>query len=242
MSRTTIRARAHLVGRRALLGGAALLATACSESTQPIATAPIDLVSNEVILTWNTTAHDVLVAYDGYLSPLPATRVLAMMHAAQHDAINTVNPHYERYAYNAYSAALDSTGVVIGDPVAAAAAAAHGVLAGLFPEQRGMIDAQLALSLGTIIDGPAETRGVEIGAEAAVAILAQREDDGSDTPVIGDYVPGVGPGKYQPTPPFGFASTPGWRHVRPFVLTEPAQFRTAPPPALGSEAYTVPFN
>jgi hypothetical protein len=46
------------------------------------------------------------------------------------------------------------------------------------------------------------------------------------------------PGQWRPTPP-GFlpAQEPQWGAIRPFVLTQPAQFRPAGPPATGSAAF-----
>jgi hypothetical protein len=223
------------IARLAVAGGMALLAAAgCTEDEGPTGPSPIDRRSNEVILHWSEVAFDALTAHDGYGNPMVATRVYAMMHAAQHDAINAVDPVYESYAFHGRDAGAD--------PVAAAAAAAHGVLAELFPAQRATLDAALAEALGTVPHGAAESAGVALGAQAAAAVVALRRNDGSDTPAVGDYVPGTGPGRYQFTPPFPLAHTPGWRHVRPFALVSPEQFRVAPPPALTSAAYTAAFD
>jgi hypothetical protein len=194
---------------------------------------PLDGRSNEVILTWNTVAHDALVAHDEYMNPLAAARLYAILHLAQHDAINGVDPIFESYTLDARDRAAD--------PTAAAAAAAHGILVDLFPAQRARFDEQLALSLREVPPGT-RARGIALGERAAAAILEQRQGDGSDTPIVGDYVPGSGAGKYQFTPPFPFAFAPGWQHVRPFALASADQFRSAPPPALGSSRYAADFN
>ena len=45
---------------------------------------------DELVLDWNATAHQVIAAADGYANPLAASRALAMMHLAMHDAVNAV--------------------------------------------------------------------------------------------------------------------------------------------------------
>jgi hypothetical protein len=218
----------------------ALTGTACgtdaSKGTRPSAgrVGPADRLPNTVILDWNTAVVDALVAHDGYANPMAAARVYALVHLAQHDAVNATSPAFESYAFHGSAAAAD--------PVAAAAAASHAVLAAAFPAQQAALDARLAASLAAVADGEAETRGVALGRQAADALLALRANDGSDTPVVGDYTPGTGPGRYQFTPPFDYAAQPGWRAVRPFALESPNQFRPKPPPALGSKAYTAAYD
>ena len=195
---------------------------------------PFDARPNEAVLRWNVAAYDAGMAHDQYTNPMAMARVFALVHLAQHDAVNAIDPVFEKYAFEGSDRGAD--------PVAAVASAAHSILAAIFPEQRPTFDAQLAASLAAVADGDAETRGVALGARAAEAILAARRNDGSDTPLMGDYVPAKGPGRYQFTPPFDFCAAPGWRAVRPFSLKRPDQFRSAPPPALGSEAYAAAFN
>ena len=207
--------------------------TGCSSAT-PDDSLSLDELPNEIVLTWNLAALDAAVAHDNHANGLDVVRVIAMMHAAQHDALGAIDPVYRTYAFDGSDPAAD--------PVATVAAASHGVLTDVFPDQRATFDAALARSLEEVPDGDAEERGVTLGAQAAAAILALRQDDGSDTPFVGDYVPGDGPGRYQFTPPFDFAVLPGWRHLRPFALTSPDQFRSVPHPALDSEAYTAAFE
>ena len=188
---------------------------------------------NAAVLAWNMAAVDALTAHDEYANPMAAARVYALVHVAQHDAVNATNPAFESYVFRGRDAAAD--------PVASAAAAAHAVLAALFPAQQAALDATLGTSLAAVPDGEAEKRGVALGQQAAAALLALRTNDGSDTPFVGNYTPGTGPGRYQFTPPFDFAAQPGWRAVQPFALTRPDQFRPNPPPALESKAYVRAF-
>ena len=231
----TRRHRAALAAVAALtllpLAGAACAVDAVAARPSASRAGPADRLPNTVILDWSAAVADVMVAHDQYANPMAAARVHALVHVAQHDAVNATDPAYESYAFRGRDAAAD--------PVAAAAAAAHAVLAAAFPAQQQALDARLAASLAAVADGAAETRGVALGRQAAAALLAHRAGDGSDTPLVGDYVPGTGPGRYQFTPPFDFAAQPGWRAVRPFALERVNQFRPGPPPSLTSKSYAA---
>jgi hypothetical protein len=76
---------------------------------------------------------------------------------------------------------------------AAVARAAHDVLVEYFPAASGALDARLADSLAGVPDGPAEARGVAIGAEAADELVSSRVDDGRDDPsIVYSEQPGIG--------------------------------------------------
>jgi hypothetical protein len=84
---------------------------------------------------------------------------------------------------------------------------------------------------------------LNIGQDAAAAILALRADDGSDTLLIDDSYPqGTNPGEWRFTPGVPFAFAPGWGTVTPFVLRDGAQFRPGPPYAITSNKYTAEFD
>jgi hypothetical protein len=214
------------------------LVTACGASrdeTRTVASAAVagEKASNAVILEWNTVLHEAALAHDGHKHGLAHVRVLAMLHLAQHDAVNAVAPAYESYAFTGRDR--------VADPIVAAASAAHAVLVASYPKQAAMFDARLEQALKDR-GGPARTRGVELGKQAALAILERREQDGAITADVGDYKPRSGPGAYQFVPPFDLAFAPGWRAVEPFALQAPSQFRPDPPPALTSAEYTVAFD
>ena len=192
---------------------------------------------DSVITEWNTTAFLVIKAGDGYVDPMAASRSLAMMHLAMHDAVNTVHPRYQRYAH--FEA---PTGLHKADAAVAASLAAHDVLIALYPQEAATAIAKVQLDrtmfeagLGKSIDA-----GIGIGKAAAAAVLARRANDGA----IGKepYIEGTLPGQYRFTAPFNYAAAPHWRHVTPFVLTSASQFRTVPPPALHSDAYLLAFD
>jgi hypothetical protein len=220
------------------MGGLALLGTAgCLD------TAPADLdegqaekafYSNQVILDWSVHTENALVVDSGNIDPLPATRTLSMVHVAMHDAINSIDSVFDKYAY-------DGPRDFGAHPVAAAAAAAHRVLVRQFPAQTTDLNAKLAASLVAVPNGSSETRGVNLGTAVGNFIFDMRLTDGAAEAGTA-YTPGSGPGRYQFVPPFDFVNKPGWQFVTPWVLNSANQFRSAPPPALNSPAYASGYN
>ena len=76
---------------------------------------------------------------------------------------------------------------------AALAQASHDVLAEYFPAAAQNLDAKLAESLAGVPDGPAEAKGVAIGAETAAGVIEWRTDDGrGDASIVYSAVPGIG--------------------------------------------------
>jgi len=203
-----------------------------SEEAAALGRVPPECRDSAVVVAWSLKAYDVAFAEDQFLT-FKGHRAFAMMHLAMHDAINAVEPVYRRY------------GRVPRDPeahpIAAAAQAAHDVLASQYPGQLAGLDAELAGWLSRVPDGEGETRGIALGRRAARATIALREGDGWDLP--GTYSFRMEPGAYQTTPPWnGFVAQPGFRFARPFGLKRPDEFRPPPPPPLDSPAYAVAFN
>ncbi|HYT20657.1 MAG TPA: vanadium-dependent haloperoxidase [Candidatus Polarisedimenticolia bacterium] len=165
------------------------------------------------------------------------TRSFAIMHAAIYDAVNAIDKTHESYLVNLKGVTPSAS------QDAAAAAAAHEVLLGLYPNFQAMLDAQLQQSLAQIPDGTAKADGIVVGQTVADGILALRSNDGSNASPI-PYVFGTAPGDYQSTPP-NFPKQPQfthWSHVTPFALERAKQFRPGPPPDLTSERYATVFN
>jgi hypothetical protein len=131
----------------------------------------------DVVTTdWSLAAFQVIKAADGYQDPMAASRSLAMMHLAMHDAVNTVRPHYERYALTAAPASSDKA-----DAAVAAATAAHDVLAALYPQEpaRALLRAELEKAMLDAGIGAAIEAGTRLGKAAAAAVLEKRTGDGS---------------------------------------------------------------
>jgi hypothetical protein len=111
----------------------------------------------------------------------------------------------------------------------------------LHPERATDLDTRRAASLAQVADGQAKTDGIAVGEAAALAMLAKRADDGTDTET--PYTPGTEPGQYRPTPPvFTPAFRPGLGNVTPFGIRHGSQFRLGPPPALTSRKYARDYN
>ncbi|MDQ3776034.1 MAG: hypothetical protein M3461_17610 [Pseudomonadota bacterium] len=111
----------------------------------------------------------------------------------------------------------------------------------MHPERATDLDARRAASLAQVADGQAKTDGIAVGEAAALAVLAKRADDGSNTDT--SYTPGTEPGQYRPTPPdFTPAFRPGLGQVTPFGIRHGSQFRLSPPPALRSGRYARDYN
>ena len=178
-----------------------------------------------VITDWSLAAFQVIKAADGYQDPMAASRSLAMMHVAMHDAANAARPRYQRYAL----AAPPSSGTKA-DAAVAAATAAHDVLAALYPQPQAaaLLKVELEKTMLEAGVGPAIEAGTRLGKAAAAAVLAKRANDGSAGKET--YIEGTQPGQYRFTAPFNFTAAPHWRQVTPFALTSASQFRTAPRP------------
>src|SRR5262249_13109014 len=132
----------------ALLLGAAAPAHATEQGARP----------GDVIRAWNQIAVS-----QPFGNAVRLSRVLAIVHAAQHDAINGVEPRYARYVSPFSNPSADIE--------AAAAAAAHSALLALFPDNQAVLDAELERSLAGIAEGPSKSAGVELGRAAAVAVV-----------------------------------------------------------------------
>jgi hypothetical protein len=190
-----------------------------------------------VVVQWNRILLVIVRTPGAQPATIHPTRSFAIMHAAVYDAVNAIDrthkPYLVRLTGIPHSASQD----------AAAAAAAHDVLASLYPNFQAMLDAQLQQSLAPFPEGADKSQGVSVGQAVAAQILALRKNDGSDAQQI-PYIFGNAPGDYQSTPP-NFPKQPQfthWSRVTPFALERANQFRPGPPPALASDTYSDAFN
>jgi hypothetical protein len=97
--------------------------------------------SADVITDCNEKAVAYVVAHN--LGPPPAERILAMVHVAMFDAVNSIERRYQFYLVSLPTAATVSK-------EAAAAAAAGTVLAGVNPQTQAEMKAALAAYLAAI--------------------------------------------------------------------------------------------
>ena len=206
---------------RIISGSAVLLALT---TTSPAAAS----ARGEVIRDWNETARS-----QPFENSVRLARILAIMHAAQHDAVNAARPRYETYASTLRDRRADAE--------AAAASAAHEVLVAFFPANRAALDARLAESLSAVPDVAAEAAGVALGRAVGDVVLEARAGDGFG--IADPFNPTPGPGVWEPTPPaFAPMLEPQFQNVRPFTLRNRAQLEPEPPPALTSRRYARDSN
>ena len=184
----------------------------------------------DAVTDWNAIMLATVASSNAFIQ----ARSAAIVQLAVFDAVNSINGRYRPYL--AIISAPPGA-----SPEAAAVAAAHRTLVTLYPAATAALDVAEAVSSSAISDGQAKTEGVAVGEAAASAILALRANDGSG--LVVPYTPGSDPGDWQPTPPaFAPALLPGWGQVTTFGILNGAQFRSAPPPLLGSARYARDFN
>lgn len=197
--------------------------------------------SSEMVLLWNGATEEATNRVGG-MPPMPQSRIFAIVFIAMHDALNNISPRYKTYAYD------NGFPLVNANQDAAIAQAAHDAIVGLLPPVAGFADSLLEVSLQDIADGYAKTSGIQLGKDAAKAILSLRSNDGSDQAQV-PYVQGTLPGQYRSTPPFdapgpiqGFVAVPDWGKVIPFSMKSGSQFRVVPDYNVNSADYAKDYN
>lgn len=188
----------------------------------------------DTVTEWNQTASTALFVVAAQ-PPQASVPHLAMVHGAVYDAVNTIDDGYEGYLLTPGTAQPSAS------KEAAAATAAHDVLVSIVPAQKPTLDAKLASSLAGVPDGAAKTEGVAVGTEAAAAMIAARTGDGR----FGSFRFTVGsePGVWRPVLPAFVNDPAAWlARVKPFLIEDPADFRSPGPLALESRRYADELN
>ena len=195
------------------------------------AAAPPDEIAN-----WNQMLFRMGLV--GGTSPVVISRVAAIVQGAVFDAVNGIDPRYTPVH-------VPPTAPAGASQDAAAVQAAYVTLLALYPTQKSVLDARLAVSLasiGTRENSAAIASGIAWGQTVANAILTWRSTDGF-APAPPPFLGGTGVGEWRPTPPaFAPGAAPQFAYMTPWVISAPAQFRPAGPPALTSARYTTDFN
>jgi hypothetical protein len=183
-------------------------------------------VHADVVTDWNAIT---LSCVQGGSQPAkragpPGLLDIALVQAAVHDAVQAIQGRFEAYEYE--NSALRGSG----SPSAAAAAAAHGVLTGLYGAN--------APCLANVAD-PATTYAgdlaLQAGAEAAAALLPLYRP--TMTLPTDPFLGGEAPGQWRPTPGVLQGANTFMAVTAPFAMRQPAQFRPASPPTLKSWRY-----
>src|SRR6184192_2861350 len=125
------------------------------------------------VLQWNRILLAIVRTPGAQPGTNHATRSFALMHAAIYDAVNAIARTHEPYL-------VRLTGVPRhASKQAASAAAAHAVLAALYPAFHTSLDDELQQSLTQIPAGKDKDEGMFIGQTVADCILALRSNDGA---------------------------------------------------------------
>jgi len=194
----------------------------------------------DVFTEWNEEWLDTIRAVGG--PPCPLARNQALVFIAMYEAVNSVDRAYEPYL-----GFIRFTGPA--NKQAAAAAAAHRVLAALYPARTAIYDGLYNSQVALIGNGRAKRTGITIGETSATRILADRVDDRTQT--APPYVYQDVPGAYRPTTP-DFTSppfNPGWGTTKTWCMQKGSEFRPTGPNGiyrldrlLASKGYAAQYN
>jgi len=199
---------------------------------------------NDMVMYWNEKAATVL--NPGFTQPA-RTRVFARIQIAVHDALNSIKPKYERYAFHEREQHAD--------PDAAVASAAYWVMKRTTLIGNPPLDQWYNESLATIPEGASKDSGIALGKRSADALIANRANDGFTQVINNSVTPpnGINPGEYRstlsasnwvPAQTFvAFRIVHNWGTViKPWVIESNQQFRPAAPYSVNSTDYTTDFN
>ncbi len=189
-----------------------------------------------IAIAWNEKIMNLAIAEDNLLT-LKGVRTTAMMHTAMHDALNSIIPIYETYAY--------SENHEQANPTAAVSYAAYEVAVSQYPDSKAVFEDLMRAWLDSLADGEDIQQGKIAGEAAAAAVLEMRANDQWDGEAEYTWHP-MAPGVYaefneHSGTPEGFIFGSGWARAKPFLLPEQGYFRSPPPPDISSTAYTEAF-
>ena len=156
---------------------------------------------------------------------------LGLVQAAVHDAIQAYEKRFEPY----YAAVKRKPA---GSKVAAAVAAAHGVLVGFYPAQAATLTPTYLTYLAN--KGLTGDPGVVVGEAIAALYLPLKRPD--PNPPLAPFTGGTGIGEWRPIAPSTAMAFVPLGTFDPLTLTGPARFRAPPPPGVTSARYTTDYN
>lgn len=232
----------RVFGRLQVLGLGILLlgvsTAGCSSAGESTASAEGTVAETSEALRWSHGSPAIVVDWDAFLfglDPTPAKdRMLAIMHLAQFDAVNSIYRDYDAYKFLEATPAGTSA-------EAAAVQAAYRVLIRRYPASAAAIEARRTASLATVADGPSKTDGITLGDKVGNQLFDLRATDKYSLPNP-VYVPGTEADDYKLTPP-GFVNPVNQNADLwvPFAVASPDQFRPGPPKAITSRQFTKDY-
>ena len=186
-------------------------------------------VNANAVVDWNEIAMTAVTAQ----RPGPQSMLdISLVHIAVHDAVQSIEKRFEPYNVEIKGAK--------GSRSAAVAAAAHGVLVGMYggTPQESIVDAAYYEYIAN--RGLTGDPGLEVGQAVAARILPLRRVTPSVYPA---FTGGTEIGQWRPSDAAQSPMVTPWLGAAdPFTLTGPARFRADPPPALTSERYRRDYD
>lgn len=188
----------------------------------------VPAVMADAVTDWNVKACEI--AGPASFDTPTANRMLAVMHTAIYEAVNSITKRYP------------ASGMKIDAPPgasveAAIAAAGRATLLKFAPARSAEIEAAYTAALSTVAAGKARADGINVGELAAAAVIASRNFD--LTSPVETYRPYTIAGVYVPTV---VPIVSSWSERRPWLMTGASQFRPGPPPKLTSELWARDYN
>jgi hypothetical protein len=200
-----------------------------------LALVPAAARADEPVIQWNRTLLGIVRTPGAQPATVHPTRSMALLQVGIYDAVNAIDHRFELYG-------IDADGPRWASRRAAVDAAAHDILAALYPAQKPQLDQQEAQALAQVHNPVRRAQGIRVGADVATKLLALRADDGSATTPPAYVTTGL-PGDYRPAPPaFAAPVFTHWGQVTPWTLRSADQFAPPPPPALTSAQYAADYN
>jgi hypothetical protein len=199
----------------------------------------------DAVTHWNNIAQAAIPT--GRPGPIGAIDS-ALIQAAVYDAVQAIERDFKPYHKRIRGAD--------GSADAAAAAAAHGVLVGLYPSKAEPTGPTDLCPLGTCLNKALEDYlaannlvgdpGIAVGEEVAAAFLLLYRAAPDPAPVFNgcdDEMDGCQAGEWRPTPPALATMFAPWAAgLEPYTLISGSQFRAPAPPGLTSVRYRRDYN
>jgi hypothetical protein len=167
------------------------------------------------------------------------------------EAVNTISRKYESYN-GVRDIIIRNSGIpadqLSADKVSINSAiveAAYGTLVALYPKKKAFFDNAHDLDYSQLHGTMGAVLGEEIGRQAALAVLALRENDGSELPDLtaADFESqNTATWHQDPITKMKPALGGNWFRVKPFVIQSVDAFLPKPPPAIGSADFVQPYK
>ena len=178
-------------------------------------------VFSNVVTDWAAIVQPAINNASAPRSPASSELLHAMIQLAMYDAAIAIEGGYEPYA----AAIWAPPGADV--RAAVATAAYRTARARVAASQVSYLDAQYVAYMADIPDGPAKSVGIQVGEDAAAAMLARRANDGFDNVVLYECSSNPAPaGEFEPNA--GCNTQPvdaKVAQIMPFTFGDPSQFR-----------------